>query len=544
MENENPKSSLDEFQSFELEQLKILKSDIEKINRDMENCGTFQIKEKQGLLRLKISSLREYRYLKQLIACKEKSKKPKAETHSQASEIPPIPDRWRTDCVAFAQEALNIELFEHQKQLCLSEKRVNILIAGRGAGKSVAARVKAVHNACLESNHTVLVVSSGQRMSSDFGSKLLDLIRETPIREWADSITLEQVKWKNGSVIKFLPANPDTIRGYHPKSTQSRGGMTVILDEACFMEQGDEIRKAVEYALITTPRESGHLYIVSSPSTVGSWVHDYVEQADKPDADIAVIQCPSMANPTIPPEEIERLRATKNELEYRAEVLGEWVEGAFGLFSGLIDPNRIPGDAPPVPAGAICALGADLALSYNQTHDRNALAVVARWFPDGSEDELEARYRVLDLAVLDQASDREIHSVFKRFAERYNLEYAAIEQYQGKALAEFSQTFGIETRLIAPSPGLQQTVFHELHRLLRQGLLELPDHLPSLFFEEMKAFEYRREPNGHVAFGHPSSGKMHDDTVYALAWAIHAAGLVSSHSPPRVTLPLIDFLPQ
>ena len=52
--------------------------------------------------------------------------------------------------------------------------------------------------------------------------------------------------------------------------------MTVILDEACFMEQGEEIRKSVEYALITTSKEKGSIWIVSSPSSMASWVYAYV----------------------------------------------------------------------------------------------------------------------------------------------------------------------------------------------------------------------------------------------------------------------------
>ena len=535
---------MDESHAFIEAQIRVLRNQIEEINLDMARLGGFQNKEKQSLLRLKIAGLREYRYLRLLTTPAEKKIKRGDTASPPEPESPPLPDHWRSDISAFAREALNLELFDHQKNLCLSRKRINILIAGRGAGKSIAACVKALQNACLEPYHTVLVISSGQRMSSDFGSKLLDLIRETPIREQIAAIGNEQVRWKNGSVIKLLPANPDTIRGYHPRSTRDRGGMTVILDEACFMEQGDEIRKAVEYALITTSKEAGQLYIVSSPSTVGSWVHEYVTQADDASADIAVFQCPSAANPTIAPEELERLRAGKNELEYRAEVLGEWVEGAYGLFNGLIDPNRVDVDAVPLPGETFRALGADLAISYSPAHDRNALAVVAKWYPDGMEGDQEARYRVLEIMALDQASDRELRATVKQLSEKYAITSAVVEQYQGKALAEYAQTLDIETRLVAPTPGLQQTVFHELHRLLRQGLLELPSGLLSVFFEEMKAFEYRREPNGRITFGHPVSGIMHDDTVYALAWAIHAADLDSAKPPPRCLQPLIAFIPK
>ena len=132
----------------------------------------------------------------------------------------------------------------------------------------MAARVKALHDALCNPGHTVLVVSSVLRMSCDFGEKLRDIVRDSAIQDRVSSITQEEITFKNGSVIKFLPSSPDTIRGYHPKPNMKKSGMTVILDEACFMEQGGEIRKAVEYALITTPKEKGSIWIVSSPSSI------------------------------------------------------------------------------------------------------------------------------------------------------------------------------------------------------------------------------------------------------------------------------------
>jgi hypothetical protein len=184
------------------------------------------------------------------------------------------------------------------------------------------------------------------------------------------------------------------------------------------------------------------------------------------------------------PEEIERLRKTKNEMEFRAEVLGEWVDGAWGLFAGLIDSNQVPAEEATaeddLPPEAVCALGADLALSFGPGGDRNALAVVARWFPDDDPDS-EARYRLMAVEVLDRASDGDLRAAVGRLADRYGVESAWVEQYQGKGLYEYCQSLEIEAQLIAPTPGQQQTAFHELHRLLRQHRLELPASLPAIF---------------------------------------------------------------
>jgi terminase large subunit-like protein len=424
-----------------------------------------------------------------------------------------VPQAWRDDPVEFASEALNIELYEHQQKFCRSTKRVNLMIAGRG-------------------------VSSGQRMSSDFGARIIELIRESSVNRWIKSISNEQVAFKNGSTIKLLPANPDTIRGYHPKTNGKNSGISVFLDEACFMEQGNSVRKAVEYAMITSSSKKGKLYIVSSPSSTGSWVYDYVSQARKNDKHTALIECPSNANPTITDEEVERLRQSKNGLEFRAEVLGEWVDGAYGMFTGLIEPNIIPAYQDKIPKEASCSLGVDLALSYDQTHDRNALAVVARWWPDEDIDS-EAKFRLVDMKILERASDREIRRTASRLIEKYGIDYAGVENYQGKGIAEYCESLKLSTELISPTASAQKTAFHELHRLLRQELLELPDNLPKIFFEELKTFEYRRKPNGQTTFGHPS-GK-HDDTIYALAWAIYAIQFGPEKTPIYDAPPLIMF---
>ena len=459
-------------------------------------------------------------------------------------DVLPLPEAWKTDIAAFAAEALHIELYEHQKQLCRSQKRVNILIAGRGAGKSMAARVKALHDAVCNPGHTVLVVSSVLRMSCDFGEKLQDIIRNSQIQDRISSITQEEITFKNGSVIKFLPSNPDTIRGYHPKPVENQGGMTVILDEACFMEQGSEIRKAVEYALITTPKEKGSIWIVSSPSSIASWVYEYVQKSENEDSDIAVFNCPSFANPSISPEELERLKATKNEIEYRAEVLGEWTDSAYGLFSGLIEPNMTDFDYKTIPKNTTYSIGADLALSFSLNHDRNAVALMAKLWPHNPELE-EPSYLLMDIIALDLASDKEVRYAIKNLKDKYRISNIAIEQYQGKSLAEYCQDhLKMETQLVCPTPGLQQTIFHEMHRLLRQGKLILPKDLPELFFNELKTFEYKREASGTISFGHPNSGKHHDDTVYAAAWALHAARLVTEPYEPYNFPPMIKFIPR
>ena len=506
-----------------------LENDMNRIEQFLETQDDLLDSKVQGLFRLRDSI---FSLLSKFFPESKKDKPPDA----------PIDDklnRWKDDASLFAKEALDIELFDHQKQFCQSDQRTVRLIAGRGAGKTQASIIAALFHALRTPNQLVLVISSSQRMSSEFGSRLIFLISSSPLNEYVVTMSSRVINFKNGASIKFLPANPSPPRGYPPKKGGA-GGVCVVLDEACFMEHGDKIRKAVEYALITTSKKNGKLYIVTSPSSASSWVYAYVKNAQKPKSRIEVIQCASSANPLITNEELERLRQNKNELEFRAEVLGEWVEGACGLFKGLIEPNRRT--CVKLPPNAVYALGADLALSFSPTHDRSVLAVVAQ-FQSGTDP--EPHYCIADLRVFETASDRELRKAAKNFITKYNIEVAAVEQYQGKSLAEYCASLNLAVELVSPTPQRQQTAFHAMHALLKQKRLALPDHLDPVFFEELLAFEYRRGPNGGAQFGHPHSGGIHDDAVYAAAWALDAlrnhdglGAYVASGGPGVV----IDFL--
>ncbi|MFH1742856.1 MAG: terminase family protein, partial [bacterium] len=232
------------------------------------------------------------------------------------------------------------------------------MIAGRGAGKSTVSRVFALYAACRRPNHTVLVVSSGQRMSSDFGKRINDLIASSEIKNVVRSASEKKINLKNGSSISLLPAKPETIRGYHPRTAKkAQGGLTIILDEACYMEQGEEIRAAVEYAMITTEKGAGQMIIASSPSSVHSWVYPLFQEGQEQSEDIISFQWPSTVNPEIRPEEVERLRQSRTDLEFRAEVLAEWVEASQSLFTGLIEQATVSDGAGELLEGESVTLG-------------------------------------------------------------------------------------------------------------------------------------------------------------------------------------------
>ena len=215
------------------------------------------------------------------------------------------------------------------------------------------------------------------------------------------------------------------------------------------MEQGEAIRSAVEYALITTAKGNGRMIIASSPSSVHSWVYPLFQDGQQGREDIISFQWPSTVNPEISEEEVERLRQSRTDMEFRAEVMAEWVEGSQNLFVGLIDKAIISAQGGIIYEGEAVSLGADLALSYDEQHDASVLVVLARsqWRQDTddnqplpwpyvtaetSDSRQPPRYRVVDLARLTKATTEEIAAAAERFVQQYGIGRATVEQYQGK----------------------------------------------------------------------------------------------------------------
>jgi len=544
-----------------IEQFAATEQTITEIDREIRQCQSGS-KDRHPLRQDRAQQvLNLLRLSKEIgLSCSSKTGR-KAKTGEQRHDDQPeadLPDEWLTDTTVFAEKALGIKLHPHQQKFCEARQRVVVMIAGRGAGKSTAARVFSLFIACRKANHTVLVVSSGQRMSSDFGRRINDLVQSCELRRFVTSCSTGHIDFRNGSSIVLLPAKPETIRGYHPKQTKEKqGGLSIILDEACFMEQGEEIRTAVEYALITTEQGDGRMVIASSPSSVHSWVYPLFLEGQTKRDDIISFRWPSTVNPDISSEEVERLRQTRTDLEFRAEVLAEWVSGSHSLFGAFVDKAVVPGNGGGLREGEIATLGADLALSYDDKHDASALVILVRMSkephaekdedlpwpyvkPAKDDDNQPARYRVIEVARLTRASTETLLQAARKLARRYGIVRAAVEQYQGKALHESLAAMGIETELIAPTAAAQEIAFNDLYNLFRRGLIEIPSSVSETLLNELKSFEYRRGPTGRFRFGHPpGSTEIHDDTVYALAWALQAQrrAFGGTESPP----PAVEF---
>lgn len=169
-----------------------------------------------------------------------------------------------------------------------------------------------------------------------------------------------------------------------------------------------------------------------------------------------------------------------------------------------------------------CTLAAGLDRAGVSRHgDRSVVTVVARFSPRQSSDETDAEYRVLRCDVLPTGHEREVLESFHQAEVRFGrLNRIVLESYQSADLVNRLPGAILAT----PSHQRQQVLFDRLHRLVVERRLQFPaaagidprTRRPGLLKQELLDFQHEVR-GGTCRFGVQPG---HDDTVYALAWAL------------------------
>ncbi len=89
--------------------------------------------------------------------------------------------RYALDPVAFAAEALGLELDQWQREVIASTKKRDLLNCSRQAGKSTTAAVLGLHEALYRPGSLTILVSPSQRQSSELFRKIIELEKSCPL---------------------------------------------------------------------------------------------------------------------------------------------------------------------------------------------------------------------------------------------------------------------------------------------------------------------------------------------------------------------------
>ena len=166
---------------------------------------------------------------------------------------------------------VRFKLFPKQKELITSYKneRFNIVMKPRQAGVSTTtAAYIAVMTALADPKNPqrVLILANKQETAIEFLKKVKDFTSQLPTwmnvwatgndDSWYDSEknSAKHYRLKNGSEVKAVATSMDALRGYTPS--------LLVMDEAAYIEGGEEVYSAAQPALST----GGRAILISTPN--------------------------------------------------------------------------------------------------------------------------------------------------------------------------------------------------------------------------------------------------------------------------------------
>jgi hypothetical protein len=171
---------------------------------------------------------------------------------------------------------VNFKLFPKQRDLVKAYKdhRFNIVMKPRQAGVSTTtAAYIAVMTALADPNspQRVLILANKQETAIEFLKKVKDFTSQLPTwmnvwggdESWFDpeKNSAKHYRLKNGSEVKAVATSMDALRGYTPT--------LLVMDEAAYIEGGEEVYAAAQPALST----GGRAILISTPNGMDPLYH-------------------------------------------------------------------------------------------------------------------------------------------------------------------------------------------------------------------------------------------------------------------------------
>ncbi len=161
--------------------------------------------------------------------------------------------RYALDPVAFAAEALGLELDDWQRSVIASTGKRDLLNCSRQAGKSTTAAVLGLHEALYRPHSLTILVSPSQRQSSELFRKVTELRELLPTAPELTEDNKLSMSVKGGGRVLSLPGSEATIRGFS-------GATLIVEDEASRVD--DNLYFSIRPMLAV---KGGRLILMSTP---------------------------------------------------------------------------------------------------------------------------------------------------------------------------------------------------------------------------------------------------------------------------------------
>jgi hypothetical protein len=409
--------------------------------------------------------------------------------------------------------------------------KVVVICVPKRVGKSLFSAIVAVYWALARMGATVVVLSTSEKHASSVTFKYVRQFCRVSDQVTAEVAALAQnkVEFRNGSVIKAVPCTVEAVAGIATD--------LLIIDELALID--DE--EVVQIAMSQTEKEDAKVLITSTASEHGHLLHrlylKYLEGEAEKERLRFIYHGAEIydEHPFITKEWLEERRRQMPEFLFRQYHLNEWGVAGEKVFDPKLVEAAVRDYPLPLPmvrveevlgekvVGFVFTAAVDRALPFSKHGDRSVGCVVANCLTEGGRE----RFVVVDIKVFETGVAEEIKAWLMQVASHYSLTSVVLETYQAYDLYAWCKQRGLPAKLEHATREAQLAAFPVLIMAFERGDIIIPRH--DLLIEELQALE---RTNGRFKAG---QGK-HDDTVFALLWAVYEA---VKFSPSRADITII-----
>ncbi len=377
------------------------------------------------------------------------------------------------------------DLHPSQQQARDAAKRFNVLNCGRRWGKTLMGADLTI-TAAVE-GAAVGWGSPTYKMLADVWREMLDTLAPVIVDKSEQEHRIEMVN--GGTLEMWSMDNAEAVRG--------RFYDLFIVDEAATV--ADLENKWNQIIRPTLIDKKGSAWFMSTPKGMNGFYKLHLLGRDPANSEWQSWHFTSYDNPYLDPTELDQMRATMTERDYRQEILAEFLEGEGVVFRNLDGCTLAPTTTTETHKGHTLVAGVD----WGKEQDFTAISIGCATCK--AEVQLD-RFNQIDYFFQRQRLEAAIKrwGVGSTIVEANSIGTPILEQLQRDGV----KVAGFTTTLISKA-----ALIEALSLALEQASVQL---LPDLAGKaELEAYERTTTETGMSKYSAPAG--LHDDTVIARA---------------------------
>ena len=372
-----------------------------------------------------------------------------------------------------------------QKVLYTDAKYITT-VSPRQAGKTMLAINMMLYFAINNPNTTTCFISPIYSQARKVMEELYDAIKNSDIVERANFSNFE-IKLKTGSKILFKSAErEDSLRGYTFDF--------LILDESSYIKE-DAWKRAIQPTVFIKGKK---VLLFSTPRGRDPLFYQMYQMGKNPEfPNYASCRMSYEGNPYVNLEEIESARKALPEAIFRAEYLGEFLEGESMVFQNF---NQHVLHTYPKPVGKVYA-----ALDTGVSNDYTVLT------------QIDSTGKVVDIYRDNKKTYEQLTGEVLRRVKKYNSTLLVETNSIGGPVFEVLQKEWQDTHPFNTSNSSKREIIEGLILAFNEGSIQIPSiELEPELHHELEVFEMNYNPKTRTV-QYNARPPFHDDMVISLA---------------------------